>query len=171
MYDIKLESMTLTELHTESERLQKMLVDGRHSESVSKQILEFLNTVDQRISEVTFMDIFEKSQKGKSSVIEIGYTEEVVYTPDYSKQELLDALVFEYTTGDNNDTKLQHTQQSDTTEHNCRMKPQNDTTEQNLPTESTLQHNTTERNHGTRLQNTTVELGGPKCTFIVLNAF
>jgi len=103
MYDIKLESMTLTELHTESERLQKMLVDGRHSESVSKQILEFLNTVDQRISEVTFMDRFEKSQEGKSSFIEIGYTEEVVYTPDYSKQELLDALVFEYTTGDNNE--------------------------------------------------------------------
>ena len=103
MYDIKLESMTLTELHTESDRLQKMLVDGRHSELVSKQILEFLNTVDQRISEVTFMDRFEKSQEGKSSVIEIGYTEEVVYTPDYSKQELLDALVFEYTTGDNNE--------------------------------------------------------------------
>ncbi len=103
MYDIKLESMTLTELHSESERLQKMLVDGRHGESVSKQILEFLNTVDQRISEVMFMDRFEKSQEGKSSIIEIGYTEEVVYTPDYSKQELLDALVFEYTTGDSNE--------------------------------------------------------------------
>lgn len=103
MYDIKLESMTLNELHSEAERLQKMLVDGRHSESVSKQILGFLNTVDQRISEVMYMDRFEKSQEGKSSVIEIGYTEEVVYTPDYSKQELLDALVFEHTTGDNNE--------------------------------------------------------------------
>ena len=80
-----------------------MLIDGRHSEAVSTQILNFLDTVDQRISEVMFMDRFEKSQGETSSVIEIGYTEEVVYTPDYSKQELLDALVFEYTTGDNNE--------------------------------------------------------------------
>ena len=103
MYDLKRESLTLTELHAESERLQKMLVDGRHSDTVTQQILSFLNTVDQRISEVMYMERFKKSQEGKPSVIEIGQTEEVVYTPDYSKQELLDALVFEYTLGDNSE--------------------------------------------------------------------
>ena len=103
MYDIRLESLSLSELYSESEKLQKMLIDGRLSQTVTDQIMEFLNQVDQKISELHYMDRFEKSQKSKSSVIEIGYTEEVVYTPDYTKKELLDALVFEYTTGEHSE--------------------------------------------------------------------
>lgn len=103
MYDVKVESMTLKELYEESERLQKMLVDGRHSEAVSKQILSFMSTVDERIAEVLYIERFKKAQEGKPDIIEIGETEEVVYTPDYTKKELLDALVFEYSSGDNNE--------------------------------------------------------------------
>jgi len=100
MYDIKLESMTLTELHEETNRLQKMLLDGRPSEAMIRQITGFMRQVDERIAEVMYIERFRKNQKKTEEVIEIGYTEEVVYTPDYSKNELLDALVFEYKQGE-----------------------------------------------------------------------
>ena len=103
MYDEKLESMSLKDLYEESSRLQKMLVDGRHSEAVRKQIIGFMNNVDQRIAEVTYIERFHKANEGKPSIIEIGETEEVVYTPDYTKKELLDAMVFEYSSGDKNE--------------------------------------------------------------------
>ena len=103
MYDMKLESMTLTELHEESNRLQKMLIDGRPTEAMIRQITGFMQQVDQRIAEVMYIERFRKNQKKAEEVIEIGYTEEVVYTPDYNKKELLDALVFEYQTGDSSE--------------------------------------------------------------------
>ena len=96
MYDMKLEAMTLTELHDESNRLQKMLIDGRPSEAMIRQVTGFMQQVDARIAEVMYIERFRKNEKKNSEVIEIGYTEEVVYTPDYTKKELLDALVFEY---------------------------------------------------------------------------
>ena len=100
MYDIRLESMTLTELHEESNRLQKMIIDGRPSEAMIRQITGFMQQVDQRIAEVMYIERFRKNQKKKEEVIEIGTVDEAVYTPDYNKKELLDALVFEYQTGD-----------------------------------------------------------------------
>ncbi len=96
MYDVRLEAMTLNELHEESNRLQKMLIDGRPSDSMVRQITGFMRQVDERIAEVMYIERFRKNEKKNSEVIEIGYTEEVVYTPDYTKKELLDALVFEY---------------------------------------------------------------------------
>ena len=96
MYDMKLEAMTLTELHEESNRLQTMLIDGRPSEAMIRQVTGFMRQVDERIAEVMYIERFRKNEKKNSEVIEIGYTEEVVYTPDYTKKELLDALVFEY---------------------------------------------------------------------------
>ena len=96
MYEDKLESMTLTELHEESNRLQKMIIDGRPSEAMIRQVTGFMRQVDERIAEVMYIERFRKNEKKNSEVIEIGYTEEVVYTPDYTKKELLDALVFEY---------------------------------------------------------------------------
>ena len=96
MYDMKLEAMTLNELHEESSRLQKMLIDGRPSEAMIRQVTGFMQQVDARIAEVMYIERFKKNQKKAEEVIEIGYTEEVVYTPDYTKKELLDALVFEY---------------------------------------------------------------------------
>ena len=96
MYDMKLEAMTLTELQEESNRLQKMMIDGRPSEAMVRQVTGFMQQVDERIAEVMYIERFRKNQKKNSEVIEIGYTEEVVYTPDYTKKELLDALVFEY---------------------------------------------------------------------------
>ena len=103
MYDMKLEAMTLTELHEESNRLRKMLIDGRPSEAMIRQVTGFMQQVDQRIAEVMYIERFKQNQKKTEEVIEIGYTEEVVYTPDYSKKELLDALVFEYSQGDNSE--------------------------------------------------------------------
>ena len=103
MYDMKLESMTLNELHEESNRLQKMLIDGRPSEAMIRQVTGFMQQVDQRIAEVMYIERFKQNQKKTEEVIEIGYTEEVVYTPDYTKKELLDAMVFEYSQGDNNE--------------------------------------------------------------------
>ncbi len=100
MYDMKLEAMTLTELHEETNRLQKMIIDGRPSEAMIRQITGFMQQVDQRIAEVMYIERFKKNQKKTEEVLEIGYTEEVVYTPDYTKNELLDALVFEYKQGD-----------------------------------------------------------------------
>ena len=100
MYDLKIENMSLKDLYEESTRLQKMLIDHNTSEAVKQQILHFLSLVDTKISELNYMERFKKSQEGKSEVLEIGTAEEVVYTPDYSKEELLSALVFEYTTGD-----------------------------------------------------------------------
>lgn len=103
MYDIRLEAMTLTELHDESNRLQKMMIDGRPSDAMIRQISGFMQQVDERIAEVMYLERFHRNEKKNSEVIEIGYTEEVVYTPDYTKKELLDALVFEYSSGDNNE--------------------------------------------------------------------
>ena len=103
MYDMKLEAMTLTELHDESNRLQKMLIDGRPSEAMIRQVTGFMQQVDARIAEVMYMERFRKNQKKAEEVIEIGYTEEVVYTPDYTKNEILDALVFEYKQGDHSE--------------------------------------------------------------------
>ena len=103
MYDIKLESMTLNELHEESNRLQKMIIDGRPTEAMIKQITGFMQQVDQRIAEVMYIERFNKNQKKMEEVIEIGTVDETVYTPDYNKTELLDALVFEYQTGDHSE--------------------------------------------------------------------
>ena len=103
MYDIRLESMTLTELHEESNRLQKMIIDGRPSEAMIKQTTEFMAQVDNRIAELMYMERFRKNQNKAAEVIEIGTVDEAVYTPDYNKKELLDALVFEYSSGDNSE--------------------------------------------------------------------
>jgi hypothetical protein len=103
MYDIKLDSMTLNELLEESNRLQKLMIDGRPSEAMTKQVVGFMRQVDEKIAEVQYMERFRAKSKKDSEVLEIGYTEEVVYTPDYTKKELLDAMVFEYSSGDNNE--------------------------------------------------------------------
>ena len=103
MYDIKLDSMTLNELLEESNRLQKLMLDGRPSEAMTKQVIGFMRQVDEKIAEVQYMERFRAKSKKDSEVLEIGYTEEVVYTPDYTKKELLDAMVFEYSLGDNNE--------------------------------------------------------------------
>jgi hypothetical protein len=103
MYDIKLDSMTLNELLEESNRLQKLMVDGRPSDAMVRQVTGFMRQVDEKIAEVQYMERFRAKSKKDSEVLEIGYTEEVVYTPDYTKKELLDAMVFEYSLGDNNE--------------------------------------------------------------------
>lgn len=103
MYDIKLDSMTLNELLEESNRLQKLMVDGRPSEAMVRQVTGFMRQVDEKIAEVQYMERFRAKNKKDSEVLEIGYTEEVVYTPDYTKKELLDAMVFEYSSGDKNE--------------------------------------------------------------------
>ena len=95
--------MTLNELHEESNRLQKMIIDGRPTEAMIKQITGFMQQVDQRIAEVMYIERFNKNQKKMEEVIEIGTVDETVYTPDYNKKELLDALVFEYQTGDHSE--------------------------------------------------------------------
>ena len=103
MYDIKLDSMTLNELLEESNRLQKLMVDGRPSDAMVRQVTGFMRQVDEKIAEVQYMERFRAKTKKDSEVLEIGYTEEVVYTPDYTKKELLDAMVFEYSSGDKNE--------------------------------------------------------------------
>jgi hypothetical protein len=103
MYDIRLEAMTINELHEESNRLQKMMIDGRPSDAMVRQITGFMQQVDQVLAEKMYIERFRKNEKKNSEVIEIGYTEEVVYTPDYTKKELLDALVFEYAIGDSSE--------------------------------------------------------------------
>ena len=103
MYDIKLDSMTLNELLEESNRLQKLMLDGRPSEAMVRQVTGFMRQVDEKIAEVQYMERFRAKTKKDSEVLEIGYTEEVVYTPDYTKKELLDAMVFEYSSGDKNE--------------------------------------------------------------------
>jgi len=95
--------MTLNELLEESNRLQKLMIDGRPSEAMTKQVVGFMRQVDEKIAEVQYMERFRAKSKKDSEVLEIGYTEEVVYTPDYTKKELLDAMVFEYSLGDNNE--------------------------------------------------------------------
>ena len=103
MYDIKLESMTLNELLEESNRRQKLMIDGRPSEAMVRQVTGFMRQVDEKIAEVQYMERFRAKTKKDSEVLDIGYTEEVVYTPDYTKKELLDAMVFEYSSGDKNE--------------------------------------------------------------------
>ena len=103
MYDIKLDSMTLNELLEESNRLQKLMVDGRPSDAMVRQVTGFMRQVDEKIAEVQYMERFRAKSKKDSEVLEIGYTEEVVYTQDYTKKELLDAMVFEYSSGDKNE--------------------------------------------------------------------
>ena len=103
MYDIRLEAMIINELHEESNRLQKMIIDGRPSEAMIRQITDFMQQVDQVLAEKMYIERFRNNEKKNSEVIEIGYTEEVVYTPDYTKKELLDAMVFEYSQGDNSE--------------------------------------------------------------------
>ena len=95
--------MTLNELLEESNRLQKLMLDGRPSEAMVRQVTGFMRQVDEKIAEVQYMERFRAKTKKDSEVLEIGYTEEVVYTPDYTKKELLDAMVFEYSLGDNNE--------------------------------------------------------------------
>ena len=95
--------MTLNELLEESNRLQKLMLDGRPSEAMVRQVTGFMRQVDEKIAEVQYMERFRAKTKKDSEVLEIGYTEEVVYTPDYTKKELLDAMVFEYSSGDKNE--------------------------------------------------------------------
>ena len=78
MYEVKLESMTLNELHEESNRLQKMMIDGRPSEAMIRQVTGFMRQVDERIAEVMYIERFRKNEKKNSEVIQIDDTEEVV---------------------------------------------------------------------------------------------
>ena len=101
--DLQNKLVELNELLEESNRLQKLMLDGRPSEAMTKQVVGFMRQVDEKIAEVQYMERFRAKSKKDSEVLEIGYTEEVVYTPDYTKKELLDAMVFEYSLGDNNE--------------------------------------------------------------------
>jgi hypothetical protein len=87
---------TLSEdkLIAEIEKLNKQLFKLNPSSPMYNQLLNMIDTARNAHAEMIYASRF-KNQEDK--IIEIGTIEEHIVTPDYSKQELLLAIVEQYT--------------------------------------------------------------------------
>lgn len=93
-YD-KVHSMSDDKLVEEIQNLYKKLSVINAQSPIYNQILDMLSTAESTYHER--LTVNRIKNKSGSSVIEIGSVDESVYTPDYSTDELLLAVVSQYT--------------------------------------------------------------------------
>lgn len=94
-YFFKVQSLTEDKLIEEEKRLYNMLYKTNETSAIYHQVWDMLELVQNTLREKQFMSRLDKLPE--SEIIEIGKIEEVVYTPDYNSEELLLAVVNQYT--------------------------------------------------------------------------
>lgn len=100
MFDYYSHVYTMSEdkLSQEIEKLNKRLIKTDSGSPIYNQLLSMLELAESAYQE----SIIKKSIKSESTVINIGDIESTVTEPDYSQQDLLIALVQEYTSDPGN---------------------------------------------------------------------
>lgn len=94
-------SLNEEKLLDEIKKLNKRLMITNQATPIYNQLL---NMLDQ--AESAYQDIMYASRiKKESTVLDIGEIESTSYTPDYSEDTVLEALVNAYTTNFKRDTK------------------------------------------------------------------
>lgn len=94
-YFLKIQSLSQEKLLEEEKRLYNILYKTNETSPVYNQIWSMLDMIRDTIQERLFME--RQGKLPDSEIIEIGKIEEVVYTPDYNAEELLLAVVHQYT--------------------------------------------------------------------------
>lgn len=89
-----IQSLPEDKLIAEIEKMNKQLFKLNPSSPMYNQLLSMIETARTAHAELQYTNRF-KNQEDK--IIEIGTIEEHIVTPDYSKQELLLAIVEQYT--------------------------------------------------------------------------
>lgn len=85
--------MKENELLSEIETLTKKISSLTPGTQIYEMMVEHYNTAQEAYQEQMMIKSYSNM---KDQVINIGEMEETVHTPDYSKKELLDAVVTEY---------------------------------------------------------------------------
>lgn len=93
-YYTKVNSMTEDKLSDEIRSLYKKLMSLNPQSPMYDQMLQMVTTAETAYQEKIYLNKFKDS---KDEVINIGTIDEVVHTPNYSTEELLLAVVSQYT--------------------------------------------------------------------------
>lgn len=86
-------SMTEEKLVDEIHSLNKKLMKVNQTSPVYNQLLDMLNTAEQAYNDILYGRMIKK----EDAVINIGEIESVETKPDYDRDDILTALVQEYT--------------------------------------------------------------------------
>lgn len=94
-YFFKIHTLSEEKLIEEEKRLYNLLYKTNETSAIYNQVWDMLELVQSTLREKHLMARMGKLPE--SEIIEIGKIEEVVYTPDYNSEELLLAVVNQYT--------------------------------------------------------------------------
>jgi len=95
-YYTKIAEMSDDDLTAELKRLNDALFKMNHNSPMFSQLQDMLQLATDQRQERFFM---ARNKNLKDETLDIGEMESVDYTPDYSKQELLNVTVEAYTKG------------------------------------------------------------------------
>jgi tRNA A37 N6-isopentenylltransferase MiaA len=96
-YYTNVNKMSEDRLVDEIQSLYKKLMSLSQRSSIYPQVLQMIETAETAYQEKIFRNRYKSSKS--SEVINIGQIDEAVYTPDYTSEELLLAVVSQYTKG------------------------------------------------------------------------
>lgn len=94
-YDLKLEAMGEKEIDQELTRLTDLLFRHNPESGTYRQLLTMYEMAQMRQQEIQML-----ANAPQDKTIDLGDIDESVYYPDYTRAELLDAVVTHYTSGD-----------------------------------------------------------------------
>jgi hypothetical protein len=94
-YFLRIQSLSQDKLLDEERRIYDLIFKISETSPMYNQLWDMLGTVHASLREKQFME--RQGKQPDSEIIEIGKIEEVVYTPEYNSQELLLAIVNQYT--------------------------------------------------------------------------
>jgi hypothetical protein len=106
MYD-RFDSMTSQELDAEIHRLTNLFFKQRPGTKMYQQLVLAINQARQVAGDKHQHQALQEKFKDPENqgIIDIGDIEEKVYTPDYSKEELVIMVASSYKSGDRNESK------------------------------------------------------------------
>jgi hypothetical protein len=94
-YYSKVNELPEDKLIAEIERLNKQLFKINATSPIYNQLIDMINIANNAYDELSY----KKRVKVEDKVIEIGTVEQETFTPDYSKEVLLNAVVQQYRKG------------------------------------------------------------------------
>lgn len=89
-YFIKINQMPSEKLHEEEKRIYDLLFRMSEASPMFAQLQDMLDQVQEVKHE---LQVRKQYENARDQVIDIGKIEEVVYTPNYSSDELMTAVV------------------------------------------------------------------------------
>jgi hypothetical protein len=98
-YDLKLESMDEKAIDQEISRITDLLFRHNPESSTYQQLLVMYEMAQVRQQEIQML-----ANAPQDKTIDLGDIDESVYYPDYTRAELLDAVVTQYHTGDKHES-------------------------------------------------------------------